>query len=277
MDKIEKIDRSLVQHGKENDRLYLIKMDHTDYPEIITKVDAFSQEKSYGKIFAKVPTWAVQAFHQHRFIKEAFIPRFFRGHTGTYFMSKYLKKKRRQTSEDERQQIAEILRIARAKMQTDPDLPTVNFVFRVLGEYDCEALAELYQQVFPSYPFPIFDPDYLIETLRSHVIYFGAFLDDKLIAASSAETDPASANAEMTDFATLPDFRGHKLALHLLQRMEEEMQARSFKTLYTIARALSPGMNITFAKNGYNFGGTLINNTHIAGKIESMNVWYKRV
>jgi hypothetical protein len=81
MDKIEKIDRSLVQHGKENDRLYLIKMDHTDYPEIITKVDAFSQEKSYGKIFAKVPTWAVQAFHQHRFIKEAFIPRFFRGHT----------------------------------------------------------------------------------------------------------------------------------------------------------------------------------------------------
>jgi hypothetical protein len=48
------------------------------------------------------------------------------------------------------------------------------------------------------------------------------------------------------------------------------------KTLYTIARSHSAGMNITFAKKGYLFGGTLINNTDISGKIESMNVWYKK-
>jgi hypothetical protein len=45
--------------------------------------------------------------------------------------------------------------------------------------------------------------------------------------------------------------------------------------LYTIARAISVGMNITFARCGYDFGGTLVNNTQIAGRIESMNVWYK--
>jgi len=44
---------------------------------------------------------------------------------------------------------------------------------------------------------------------------------------------------------------------------------------YTIARALSAGMNVTFARAGYDYGGTLTNNTNICGQIESMNVWYK--
>ena len=34
-------------------------------------------------------------------------------------------------------------------------------------------------------------------------------------------------------------------------------------------------MNITFAKHGYSFAGTLTNNTQISGQLESMNVWYK--
>ena len=37
----------------------------------------------------------------------------------------------------------------------------------------------------------------------------------------------------------------------------------------------APGMNITFAKHGYHYAGTLNNNTNICGRIESMNVWYK--
>lgn len=33
---------------------------------------------------------------------------------------------------------------------------------------------------------------------------------------------------------------------------------------------------VTFARNGYTFSGTLLNNTDISGSIESMNVWYKK-
>ena len=47
------------------------------------------------------------------------------------------------------------------------------------------------------------------------------------------------------------------------------------QTWYTIARALSAGMNITFAKAGYRYAGTLVNNTDISGTIESMNVWWR--
>ncbi len=38
---------------------------------------------------------------------------------------------------------------------------------------------------------------------------------------------------------------------------------------------ISPGTNISFAKCGYQLGGTLINNTRISGSIESMNRWHK--
>jgi len=53
------------------------------------------------------------------------------------------------------------------------------------------------------------------------------------------------------------------------------MKARGIKTAYTIARAASPGMNITFGRAGYAFSGRLKNNTQIAGDLESMNVWHK--
>lgn len=147
--------------------------------------------------------------------------------------------------------------------------------FRILRPEDTMKMAELYRAVFPSYPFPILDPEYLRSCMENHVLYVGAECDGTLAAISAAEMDPADKNAEMTDFATLPEFRRQGLARRLLARMEKEVQNFGIQTAYTIARAGSPGMNLTFAQSGYAFAGTLINNTHIAGRIESMNVWYK--
>lgn len=47
------------------------------------------------------------------------------------------------------------------------------------------------------------------------------------------------------------------------------------KTAFTIARALSYPINATFARAGYAWAGTLVNNTNICGGFESMNVWYR--
>jgi putative beta-lysine N-acetyltransferase len=81
----------------------------------------------------------------------------------------------------------------------------------------------------------------------------------------------------MTDFATLSGHRRQGLAGCLLKAMDAEMIQQGLKTAYSIARSLSAAMNITFAKNGYRYGGTLGNNTNIAGRIESMNIWYKHL
>jgi len=55
------------------------------------------------------------------------------------------------------------------------------------------------------------------------------------------------------------------------------MRSAGIITAYTIARAYSFGMNITFAERDYDFDGTLTNNTNISGRLESMNVWHKRL
>jgi putative beta-lysine N-acetyltransferase len=81
----------------------------------------------------------------------------------------------------------------------------------------------------------------------------------------------------MTDFATSAGHRGRGLGHALLGMLEEEASSRGLRTAYTIARASSVGMNIVFARRGYDFGGLLVNNTGICGAIESMNVWHRRI
>jgi putative beta-lysine N-acetyltransferase len=145
----------------------------------------------------------------------------------------------------------------------------------VLGLEDTEDISQIYKRVFKTYPFPIHNPAYIEETMNDNVVYFGIRDKGQLIAVSSCEMDMKSQNVEMTDFATLPEYRSQGLASSLLYEMENAMRQRGIMTAYTIARAVSHGMNITFAKHNYTFSGTLINNTDISGEIESMNVWYK--
>jgi hypothetical protein len=63
----------------------------------------------------------------------------------------------------------------------------------------------------------------------------------------------------------------------MLEEMQRSMRRQGIRMAFSIARALSPGMNVIFAKNGYRYAGTLGHNTNIAGRIESMNVWYKQM
>lgn len=277
MDKIEKIGASVVQHGKLNDRIYLMNMSEKDAFSLPNKLVDLAKEKEYTKIFAKVPSTAVEPFRRHGFFKEAHIPNFYHGKTGMYCVSKFLDPDRAEIPLKDRLEVRKIIQLTKTKKQPSGDLGHENAKIRPIAESDISALTNLYKSTSKTYPFPIFEADYIKETMKDNVRYFGAFENEQLVAASSAEIDFSEKNVEMTDFAVDPKFRSNGLALVLLFKMEEEMKKLNMKILYTIARALSPAMNITFAKAGYYFGGTLKNNTNIAGKIESMNVWYKPI
>jgi putative beta-lysine N-acetyltransferase len=273
-DTIEKIDHSVVQHGPNSDRIYLMKLSDQDLPDLLDKLDRLAEQQDYSKIFAKAPLPVKEMFASHDYVEEASVPGFYKGQTDGVFLAKYIDPQRER--EPAQKKIEHIIDLSEEKAkQAEPEIPDGPLTIRPLEESDADALAEVYQEVFESYPFPIHEPDYLLETMASHVAYFGAFDENRLVAAGSAEIDSEAQNAEMTDFATLPDYRGQGLAQQLLVTMEQHMRNRGIKTGYTIARALSAGMNITFAKHGYQFAGTLTNNTHICGGIESMNVWYK--
>jgi len=273
-DKIEKYKGCVVQHGHYSDRIYLMKTMPFPSAELPYELIDLAKTNRYSKIFAKVPESIAENFIGAGFLEEARIPAFFSGKEHAVFMGFYLNAKR--IKEPEIDKINDILKIALGTRTTDKISYLENrFVLRKCNKTDVSAMAKIYREIFPSYPFPIHDPDYLLKTMQNHINYFGIETDGRLVAVSSAEMDKEAANVEMTDFATLTEWRGNSFGQRLLARMENEMKKKNIKAAYTIARAMSPGMNVTFSKAGYQFGGRLKNNTNISGRIESMNVWYK--
>ncbi len=275
-DTIETIGKSLVQHGKMSNRVYLMKFHEDDYQHILELLDVLAVRYGYSKIFAKVPGWASSGFTENGYCQEAVVPQFYADGEDAIFLARYLDTQRAVISEDDIQQIRKTRDLVSKKIETSSEMSDSPLP-RILTENDAQDLAELYGAMFKTYPFPINEVEYIRETMETHCTYIGIYDRGRLVAASSAEMDVHNLNAEMTDFATLTDYQGKRFAALLLRTMEDQLSVQGFQTLFTIARACSVGMNLTFARMGYQLSGTLINNTNIAGRIESMNVWYKHL
>lgn len=274
MDKSEIIGQSTIQHGPESNRVYLMHLWPSDFPDIIEKMDALAKKNGYTKIFAKVPSRFGAAFRMSGYETEAIVPGFFNGIEDALFLVKYPDPERREPNAEEMETFQQLL-LSDISNEA-PELDN-SHVLRLLNPEDAEEMTHVFAQVFDSYPFPIFDEEFLKKEMSEETRYFGVFQNGQLVGISSAECDDRLKNAEMTDFAVLPSQRGKKIAIHLLRTMEEYLTAKGFKSFYTIARLKSPSMNKTFMNNHYRYTGTLVNNTQIAGNIESMNVWYKMV
>lgn len=275
-DKIEDLLGATVQHGPLSDRIYLMHMGDAEPDPLIESLHSLARDKGYGKIFAKVPGRALSPFLNSGFVREATVPAMYSGKEDAFFLARFLDTRRSEIKD--RQTIYHVLEVCEKKSGMGHGILPPGFTPRLMTEDDCPEMARLYCQVFDSYPFPITDPDYLLKTMRSHVIYAGMYHGERLAALASAEVDPKGKNAEMTDFATRPEFRENRLATHLLEFLIHKLGLHpllDIRTGYTIARCVSYGINIAFARCGFTFGGILVNNTNIAGEVESMNVWYK--
>lgn len=275
-DRITALGGSTVQHGPLSNRVYLMHLDPDDCPQIVDVLDDLARRRGYTKVFAKVPAREKRYFLRRGYRQEAVVPGFFAGREDGAFLGKYLCPRRREPADPA--VLASVVRAAQAKAAAPRRAPALppGLSLACPGPEHAEAMAALYARVFASYPFPIHDPAYLRRAMELGVVFMGAWRGAELVGLASAEPDYAARNVEMTDFAVLPRQRGLALARHLLRALEAEMARRGVDLFYTIARGASYGMNVTFARQGYRFAGTLVNNTHIAGGIESMNVWYRR-
>lgn len=271
----ERIGKSEVQHGPFSDRVFLMRLAREDFPGILFQLDELAEVHGYTKLFAMIPEYARERFVADGYEEEARVPGLFRGVEDGFCMGKYLDEKRRREQKPEL--VREVLAAARTKSASGAEIPLPpGFSWRLTEPGDAERIADVFRQVFGSYPVPIFDPAYLREQMGKGQLYFGVWEKGNLVSLASPYLEKEDLNGELTDFATLVDYQGKGLAGFLMQRMEEEMVRRRFKTAYTFARAYSFGMNIAFARNGYTFAGTLTNSVNIAsGGLESMNVWYK--
>ncbi len=264
---------TVIHHGKNSDRIYLLSRGDTTSSELAQNLLDKARQYDYSKIIAKITGSDLEAFVNSGYYIEAYIPNYYPDNQNLFIATYYLKPQR--ATESNNAEYQEILNTALTRAGSDRRPSDIEASIRQCTPDDAKEMTRLYQDVFTSYPFPIFEEDYIRQTMHEHIDYYCIESEGRLVALASAEMDIKNAAAEMTDFATLKTHRSQGYAFRLLDLMESSTRRKGIKTFFTIARACSFGMNITFAKAGYRFGGRLKNNTNIAGNIESMNIWYK--
>lgn len=234
-------------------------------------LDIIAVEYNLSKIWGKIPRREADLFLDQGFTTEAWIGQYFINDDAVV-CSKFFKNRNISRSILSNKRILQEVSII--PTADSASLPR-GYYFKIAQPYDLRMVSSLFKQVFTTYPYPVFDENYLCSTLN-HVIYGLVYNgENRLVAVASAETNPQYKNAEMTDFATLPEERGKGLASVILHNLELILKSQNYHSVYTIARSTSRGMNTVFQRAGYSFTGTLVNNCNIAGGFEDMSVWYK--
>lgn len=259
-----------------NRRLKVIDYEATDYRAMVNRMNWLAEANNFDKIFLKATKDDWQVFLTFGYVLEGIMRHYFQG-DDAYILSKFRSVERISSPHliDESNLIENLMKDAR-----DKALPALPDGYRIeLAHTDhIPGLVALYRRVFETYPSPLTHPDYIQQTMARDILYRVVLNEaDEIVSAASADIDLKHSNAEMTDCATLASERGKGLMLHLLQHLEADLRQRRIMTGYTLARAMSVGMNRVFYRLGYEYSGRLVNNCDIYGAFEDLNIWVKRL
>jgi len=264
---------SLVHHGSFNDRAYLFRLDPADLPGIAGRLLAFARGRGYSRVFARVPAPACGHFVSSGYRPRARIPGLYRGEVDGFYMAAYRDTPRSGWQDG----IDNVLAVAEEKGRKGAGSPALepDFTCTPAAPADAPALAAIYRKIFATYPVPVQDPAYLVREMHRDLHCFCIRDGEKIAATASAAVDLEGQFAEMTGFATLPDYRGRGFSGRLLRQMEAKMRSIGIKTTFAIARARSYPANIVFARASYTHAGTIPGCVNICGSLEDMSVWYR--
>lgn len=240
---------------------------------VVVRAEELAESEKADKLIIKGRKEHFTQLLERGFSFEARIDGFFLG-SDCLFFSKFFSDERR-TSPHWVQEDGIIKSVYHLAEPAQTITPPKDYVLKKMNETDAKGLSDLYKTVFQIYPTPLNDPEYIIKTMKEGTIYFGFVHDGQIVSAASAEVNLFYKNAEMTDCATLKEHRKHGLMKVLLARLEVELIDNGIYCSYSIARALSFGMNAALYQLGYAYRGRLVNNVFIYDKIENMNVWVK--
>ncbi len=205
--------------------------------------------------------------------QEATVDRYFLG-SHMHFFVKYTKSERRNS--DVWAEGDELLRQIRNGRPSKKTELAEGLSIRLCHPGDAAALAALYAAVFPFYPVPMDRPEYITKCMEEGAAFFLAcFKGDLPVSVVCGDVDRKYRNAEVTDCATLPDFRQYGLMRKLIEELEKVLYTKNILCAYTIARSMSYGMNAAFYRLGYTYRGRMANNCIISTGLEDMNVWVK--
>ncbi|MGD6781147.1 putative beta-lysine N-acetyltransferase [Sutcliffiella horikoshii] len=240
--------------------------------QIIETIEEWSKQPFVEKVIIKSRPEHLSTLMERGFLLEASVPGYFLGGDG-YFLCKY-RKVDRYNSDSWCEEDSILDTVWQKKNQKDVLLDS-NLTLRVAKISDAQALSQFYKDVFPIYPVPIEDPNFIMEQMESNTLFMLLEEKGEIIAAASAEMNKTYRNAEITDCATSPSKRKGGYMNTLIRELEAELVKKQIYCSYSIARALSFGMNAVLHNLDYTYKGRLKNNCNIFDKIEDMNVWSK--
>ncbi len=242
--------------------------------DILKDIIEMAKGESLGKIISNINIKAIKAFISSGFQIEGMIYGFFKGEDAlcvSYFLDG-----RRVLSAEKDKEDAIVQRCMKSK--TSFELKNMgNIIIRDALKGDIPQMTELFKTVFETYPSPVFNEEYIKGNLNTSALYKVACIDGRVAAAASADMDKDNLNAEITDCATYPQYRGRGILSNLIYYLEQDLRERKFYCAYSLSRAINPGINMALYKHGYKCTGRMLNNCNICGSFEDMNIWSKRL
>lgn len=245
-----------------------------DAQEILAYLETVAKEQEVTKIICYVREADIEAFIAYGYVLEAFFKWYYQGEHA-YVLSKFLSSGRYnwQFGVEENRILIDVQQQALEARRPLGE----GFVARPATPEDAYALSSIYKQTFQVYPTPLTDVTYIQTCMLAEHLFYVITFEGKIVSVASAEKNERERTAELTDCATLPEFRKFGLMRNLLHLLEQEMKQLNYISIYSLARGLSYGMNKALFQEGFQYTGRLIMNCYIFDKLEDMNLWVKRI
>lgn len=243
--------------------------------QVIRAIKDLSDQMNMGKVIYFAKDKDKNAFEERGFIEEGKIEGFYNGQNACCLSFFSDEKRRYSDHPDEEDKILETALNVKTKENREA---AKDYIIREAGQGDAEEIAKLFESVFITYPTPMHQPQYIEGVMESKILFMVA--ENKrgeMISAGSAEINREYFNAEITDCATKQAYRGKGVLSSIILSLEVALAHQGIKTLYSLSRAMSYGMNIILSRNNYQYAGRMIKNCNIMGDFEDLNLWVKSI
>lgn len=144
---------------------------------------------------------------------------------------------------------------------------------RLADADDAPAIAALLGDTFAEYPTPSAEPAYIAEQIETGTPFRIVTEHDEVVACASADRVSQARTAELTDCATLPSHRGRGYMQFILSDLIDDVRVLGYPTVFTLARARIPGVNLAFMRLGFELRGRMARSCRIGAGLEDMNIW----
>ena len=269
-----KVDRTKIYVDLPNKRVKIVDFNNISIQNL-KRITHFASKLHLGKIICNCDINYLNTFIDSGFVLEGKIDGYFKG-KDAFCMSYFISSERKICTNFVKKDLL-VKECLGVKNTFEPREKSPTYLIRTANKNDIKEIVKLFSTVFLSYPSPIYDEEYLKQTMDDKILYKIAICNEKIIAIASADMDKENLNAEITDCATHPDYRGKSILSNIIYSLESSLRSKGFITLYSLSRAINPSINFILSKHNYKFTGRLVNNCNICGTFEDMNIWVKNI